>query len=97
MRDLTENQKKFFTAIKDIQEEAVNIALCQDISEKNIEDVLYNVTYETIYSLMELFDGYGDENVKLDIIDFNKKESLRRGIQLHDVCVDYIKYKNNYI
>ncbi len=93
MKELSIKQKQFFTALKDIQEAAVNISLCQDISTVKIEDVLYNVTYETIYSIMELFDGYVDENITLDIIDSNSRESLKRGIQLHDVCTHFIKFR----
>ena len=82
---------EFFTALNEIQETVINIALCS--KRDDIEDVLYDVTYETIYSILELFDGYTKDSIKMDIIDVENGEIINEGLQLHDVCVNYIKYK----
>ena len=90
MRNLTNKQIEFFKALNEIQDTVVNIALCN--KKDNIENMLYDVTYETIYSILELFDGYTKDNIKMDIIDVENGEIINKGIQLHDVCVSYIKY-----
>ncbi|WLR42512.1 hypothetical protein LC087_17750 [Bacillus carboniphilus] len=90
MRKLKATQELFFTALHEIQEEVFQVALNKNNCE-NVEKLLYDVTYETIYSIMELFDGYTKENLQLDIIEKENEKSLKENIQLHDICVDYIK------
>ena len=90
MGNLTNKQIEFFKALNEIQDTVVNIALCN--KKDDIENMLYDVTYETIYSILELFDGYTKDNIKMDIIDVENGEIINKGIQLHDVCVSYIKY-----
>ncbi|MDL2302375.1 hypothetical protein LJC58_08470 [Lachnospiraceae bacterium OttesenSCG-928-D06] len=89
MKDI---QNDFFKALADIQEVTVQIALCNKEKYKDTEDMLYEITYDTIYGVMELIDGYANENLKLDIVDRESKESIREGIELHDTCADYLKY-----
>lgn len=86
-------QREFFQTLKEIQEEVVSTALCNYKGEDDIEDILYDVTYETIYNIMELIDGYTKESLQLDIIERVGKKSLRTGIELHDTCSEYIKYE----
>ena len=90
MGNLTNKQIEFFKALNEIQDTVVNIALCN--KKDDIENMLYDVTYETIYSILELFDGYTKDNIKMDIIDVESGEIINKGIQLHDVCASYIKY-----
>lgn len=91
MRNLSNKQIEFFTALKEIQDTTVNLALCNKTDD--IENVLYNVTYETIYSILELFDGYTKESIKLEIVDKVSGELISNGIQLHDICVNFINYE----
>ncbi|MFS0592684.1 hypothetical protein AB1L05_13920 [Cytobacillus horneckiae] len=90
MRKLSSSQELFFTTLQEIQEEVVQIALSK-CSCENAERLLYDVTYDTIYSIMELIDGYTKDNLQLDIIEKESEKSLKENIQLHDVCVDFIK------
>ena len=91
MRQLSSSQELFFKTLHEIQEEVVQTALSKS-SYENAESLLYDVTYETIYHIMEFIDGYTKGNLQLDIIDKETKQSLRENIQLHDVCADFIKY-----
>lgn len=93
MSELNKLQKDFFNALNEIQEEAVSIAFCNYKDGDDIENLLYDVTYNTIYSVMELIDGYVKDNLELDIIDRKNKESLRKGIEFHDTCASFIKYE----
>jgi hypothetical protein len=90
MGKLSSSQELFFNTLHEIQEEVVQIALSK-YSCENAERLLYDVTFDTIYSIMELIDGYTKDNLQLDIIEKVSKKSLKENIQLHDVCVDFIK------
>ena len=90
MRKLSPSQELFFNTLQEIQEEVVQTALSKSSCE-NAERLLYDVTYTTICSIMELIDGYTKDTLQLDIIEKVSKRSLKENIQLHDVCVDYIK------
>lgn len=93
MKNISNKQMEFFATLKEIQDTVVNVALCK--KNDDIENMLYNATYETIYSILELFDGYTKESIKMDIVDIESGESISKGIQLHDVCVNFINYEKN--
>jgi len=92
VRKLNPSQEIFLRALHEIQEDVVQVALSESkCSCENIEALLYDVTYDTIFKIMELFDGYTKNDLQLDIIEKRSKKSLKENIQLHDVCVDFIK------
>jgi len=87
-------QTQFFEALRDIQERIVAITMCNHPSCNDIEEILYDATFEMTVAIMELIDGYGSMGLTLDIVDRVTKKSLRDGIELHDKCVDYLKYES---
>ena len=95
MKKINQIQNEFFSVLKDIQDNAVCSSLNDYNKGDDIEDLLYDVTYETIYRIMEMIDGYSYCNLdlELDLIDRKSNESLRAGIELHDTCANYIKYE----
>lgn len=93
MKELSKEQIEFFETLKDIQDNVVNIALCNNTDD--IENTLYDVTYETIYRMMELFDGYVKDSIKIELVDVKSGQSISDGIQLHDMCVDFITYRKD--
>jgi hypothetical protein len=84
-------QKEFFKTLKSIQEEIVYSSLSSYKNEVANDDFLFSVTYDTIYKIMELIDGYYAPNLKLDLIDNNSGKSLKADIELHDSCASYLK------
>lgn len=93
MNELNEKQKAFFEKLKSIQEVAVYQSLNENKKEKdNVENLLYDATYEVIVSICTLLDGYNDK-FKLELIDKETLLPLRLGIELHDVCADYLKWE----
>ena len=90
MRELTSKQTAFFNALGEIQEAAVQSSL-NGLGTPETERLLYDVTFETIYGILELMDGYVKENLKFDLIDKENGGSINENIQLHDVCVDFIQ------
>ncbi len=89
---MTELQIMFLENLGTIQNEVINIMLCNLNKYNKTEDILLDVTYEIIIKIMELFDGYYDRNLKLDIVNKNTSQSIIEGVQLHDKCVDFLKY-----
>lgn len=89
MNHLNNIQNDFFTKLKQIQDEVVNVKLCSINSE--MEGVLNEVTYETIYKIMELLDGYNTKKYQYSIIEKSSGDMINSDIQLHDVCADYLK------
>lgn len=97
MDSISEMQKDFFVTLSSYQEVAVNQTLSEYHREKgSLEDALYSATYEVIASICELLDGYGHPRLELDLIDRKSNKPLRTGIELHDVCADYLKWENPY-
>lgn len=85
---MTNEQLIFFTKLQQIQEEVVT---SQNItSDKLTEKEVYNLTYDTIYKILELIDGYTSDKIDLDLIDNLSGNSIKREIQLHDKCADYL-------
>ena len=69
MDNIKEIQNEFFEALKSIQDTSVYQALEEYNDNESLEDLLYNVTYETITSICEIIDGYTNDKLKLDLID----------------------------
>ena len=62
-----------------------------NISQSNLtkEELLFNVSYDTVVLMMELLDGY--RNMILELSDKDSGEILNKDIQLHDGVVDFLK------
>ena len=84
---MTDKQALFFQELKIIQEQAVNMNIHQ--SDLTKEELLFNVSYDTLVLMMELLDGY--RNMNLELSDKESKEVLNENIQLHDGLVDFLK------
>ena len=89
---MTKDQELLFKELRKIQEEAVEITLLKMDKYINTEALLRDATYEAIYSIMELLDGYYNNNLKGEIIDVQSGESISSEIELHDHCEDYLVY-----
>ncbi|EFO55064.1 hypothetical protein SIN_0220 [Streptococcus infantis SK1302] len=84
---MTDKQALFFQELKIIQEQAVNMNIHQ--SDLTKEELLFNVSHDTLVLVMELLDGY--RNMNLELSDKESKEVLNGNIQLHDRVVDFLK------
>ena len=84
---MIDQQAIFLQELKIIQEQAVNMNLHQ--SDLTKEELLFNVSYDTLVLTMELLDGY--RNMNLELSDKESKEVLNGNIQLHDRVVDFLK------
>ena len=84
---MTDKQALFFQELKMIQEQVVNMNIHQSNLTK--EELLFNVSYDTLVLMMELLDGY--RNMNLELSDKESKEVLNKNIQLHDWVTDFLK------
>lgn len=80
-------QEKLFKEIRMIQEEAVYLSLSEN---PDIKDLLFDVTYDTVFKIFELFDGYRNTELNLDIVDRKSKNSINPNRNLHDLCSKYL-------
>lgn len=84
---MTDKQALFFQELKIIQEQAVSMNIHQ--SDLTKEELLFNVSYDTLVLMMELLYGY--RNMNLELSDKENKEVLNKNIQLHDGVTDFLK------
>lgn len=93
MIKLTEEQTLFFEELSSIQEFVVlnNLSKNKNIKNLDLEGVLLDATYSTIAYVMELLDGYTNDNLQFEITSKKTNKSLKESIELHDTCVDFLK------
>lgn len=80
----------FWKEIKMIQEYVVNVSLSKESKYNDVRDLLNDVTYETICKIMELLDGYRNNNLKGLIIDNSSNKAINCNIELHDFCEEFL-------
>ncbi len=86
-------QKEFLETLAVIQENCVQTALCQN-GDELLKDKYYEITSDVIISIMEIIDGYCNENIgRLKVTCEKSGESLKDKpfIELHDIVCDYLK------
>lgn len=87
---MTSQQDIFFKELAYIQEYCINVRLGREKNFSNIEELLKDVTFEVIYRIMELLDGYGGELPRCNIVNSATCEIINQGIELHDKCVEFL-------
>lgn len=90
---MQEIQKLFFETLSSIQGNAVYQALAEYDKSDSLEDLLYSATYEAIASVCVRLDGYTSDKLQLDLIDVKSNQSIKEGIQMHDVRADYLRWE----
>ena len=79
-------QREFFDELKLIQDVVVNIMLSNESKYNGTEDLLIDTTYETIYTVLELMDGYGIDHKKYEVKDIINDEIIKKTVSLHNMC-----------
>lgn len=95
MNTLNELQNKFVEYMAHFQESSVQCCLAEHkCNDKEIEQMLYEVTYDMAVSIMELIDGYSMySNDKHDIVNTVTGVRLKQNpfIELHDILDGHMK------
>lgn len=103
MKNLTKDQIEFFKQMQYIKEEYLVLVMMKikkaiKLDEKEysvLEELIDDKYVDSMVEIMELIDGYGGLSYELDLINRENKNSIREGIQLHDVIMEYIYYNKN--
>lgn len=56
----------------------------------DMEELLNDVTYETIYGIMELLDGYKNNDLRGEIVDKSNGVIVNSNLDLHNYCEEYL-------
>ncbi|MEH2929706.1 hypothetical protein VSQ48_07300 [Candidatus Ventrimonas sp. KK005] len=83
-------QELFWEEVQKIQYSVVNVFLLKMSKYNDMSMLLNDVTYETIYNLMELIDGLRNINIKGEILSLSSGNRINSNICLHDCCEEYL-------
>lgn len=84
-------QELFWREVQKIQDYVVNVSLLKISKYDDMEKLLNDVTYETIYGMMELLDGHKSNNLHGEVIDKLTGSCINSNIELHNYCEEYLK------
>lgn len=88
---MTKERELFWKEVKKIQDYVVNISLSKISQYDDMEKLLNDVTYETIYAIMELLDGHKISELRGEVINKLTGCSINSNIELHNYCEEYLK------
>lgn len=88
---MNEEQKKFYDELRKIQDFAIGTSLCKQNKYKKTEDMLEDITYDVIYMICEMIDGYRNDLIKYDIINVKNNKVVNDKFALHDWCEGYLR------
>ena len=91
---MTGEQKIFWKEVQKIQDYVVNVSLLKIAKYDDMEKFLNDVTYETVYEIMELLDGHKSDNLRGEILDRHTGSCINLNTQLHDYCEEYLNCSN---
>ena len=87
---MTREQELFWKEIQKIQEYVVNVSLSKASKYDDLKKMLDDVTYETIYGIMELLDGHKSNDLRSEVINKITGSSINSNIELHNYCEEYL-------
>ncbi|MBQ9278909.1 MAG: hypothetical protein IJ224_09795 [Lachnospiraceae bacterium] len=79
-------QRDFLNELKIIQDVVVNVMLSNEGKYNDTEDLLIDTTYETLYKILELIDGYGVNKKKYEVKDTINDEIINKKTSIHNMC-----------
>lgn len=91
---MTREQELFWKEIQRIQDYVVNVSLSKISKYDDMEKLLNDVTYETIYGIMELLDGHKNNALRGEVINKLTGSSINSNIELHNYCEEYLSCSN---
>lgn len=91
---MNEEQKKFFDELRKIQDFAIGVSLCKEGKYQKTEDMLEDITYDVIYMICEMIDGYRNDLIKYNVVDVKNNKIINDGMALHDWCEEYLRCTN---
>ena len=88
---MLKEQEVFWKELKEIQKCVVDTSLLKLTQYgDNTEMLLNDVTYETIYKIMELFDGFKNKSLRYEIVNKGNGISINQNTELHNCCEEHL-------
>ena len=86
-------QEDFLKELAKIQDEQINIFLSMlgKFDDGQLRKGLENFSYEIIFRIMELLDGYYDSKKKYEVKNVFTNAVLNDKLDFHDLCEDFLK------
>lgn len=88
---MNNEQIMFYKELRKIQDSAIEIALCKERKYKKTEDILEDITYDVIYMICEMMDGYRNDWIKYKMVNIKNNNVVNENISLHDWCEEYLR------
>lgn len=81
----------FYNELRKIQDFAIGTSLCKLDSYEKTEDLLEDITYDVIYKICELIDGYRNNLIKYRLVNSKNNYAVNDSFELHDWCEAYLR------
>ena len=88
---MDEEIKLFYNELRKIQDLTIGMSLSKVNFYEKTEDMLEDITYNTIYKICELLDGYRNELIKYKLINAKSNYIVNDGFELHDWCEEFLR------
>lgn len=92
---MNDEQKLFYLELRKIQDLAIDISLCKQDKYNKIEDMLEDITYDILYHVCEMIDGYRNDLIKYNISNLKSNKIVNEDIALHDWCEEFLRCTDN--
>lgn len=84
--------EQFWNQIAAIQSSVIGEMVCQSSKYSNLEELLTDMSYVTIYRIMELIDGCGEVGTKYQLENTVNHTVINTKGNLHDMCEERLKH-----
>ena len=84
-------QTLFYSEMRKIQDFAIGKTLCKKDKYEDMEEMLEDITYDVIYMMCEMIDGYRNNLIKYSMINIKNGNVVNDEIALHDWCEGYLR------
>lgn len=88
---MDDEKEIFYNELRKIQNFAIGTGLSKQSDYKNIEDMLADVTYDVIYKICEMIDGYRNDLIKYSLVNKQNNNVVNDNFTLHDWCEAYLR------
>ncbi len=88
------SRDSFFEEVRVAQDRLINILRCNKDKYNNVDDLVIDSTYEAIYSVLEIIDGFNTTGKKYYLTDCTSEEVLNSNSCLHNECENRLMHTN---
>ena len=82
--------EEFFKELNIIQDSIINVMLSQQNKYDSVDKIITDTTYEAIYRVLELIDGFGVNNTQYELKNLNTGHIINEKKNMHDKCEEVL-------